>query len=193
MLLDICDKGKLICPVPTSCGSLISLKHVYSSWKNERISIASDSQPFPLFRKPGTGGEIFTLAEPALIGLVNVMFVDIGIPNDNIPFKIEFQTCGSSGGGSDKWESFTFVDQIRIAAILFQLNHEDAIKNKNGTVVNRVMNNHKILVSLKIADGKVTFEIRDITKTPMEVIPSKISVFDEEFKSLQEEEEKHTP
>ena len=186
--MDLCDNGMLVCPVPTSCGNLISLKHVYRSWKNERISHILDGQPLQLlFRKPGTrsGGEIFKLAEPAMISLVNLMFADIGIPND-IPFKIEFKChplLTPGGEDDDEWESFTFVDQIKIASIVFQLTHENGIKQ--DAVENRVMNNNRLLVSLKIVDdGKVAVEIRDTTKVPMEFVPHKISVFDAEFNSL---------
>ena len=180
MFVDPCEQGMLQCPVPTKIGSLVSLKNVYKSWGNEKINYVSDTRPFPPF-KPPDSEEILELAEPAMISLINGLLADFGIPN-TLPFIAQFK----NNADGDKWEDFSFIDQIKIAAVMFQLNH--SVPNSNKQHENLLLNNNRFLVSLSITDGKIEIKIMDTTKEPMANIVSRISVEDDsEFIALKNE------
>ena len=180
--MDICDSGMLVCPVPTMIGNLVSLKHVYRSWEKESISKISEARPFPFFRDPHSN-DVLALAEPAIVKMINYITADVGILNDT-PFIAQFCLNG------DIWENFELIDQIKIAAIIFQLKHASSTTTTtagNACMVHQLMNDNKFIVSLSIADSKISFGIKDATKEePMTVvIRSRITVVDDKFISLE--------
>jgi hypothetical protein len=165
--MDPIDKTTAVCPVPTINGNLISLKHVYNSWKNDGVRNVLDRDTLPPFTLPNAPG-VVTLAPPCQINLIHQISHDIGI-SVKPPFKIQYKQEGED----DTWVDIFFTDQILIASVMYQMKHGPSATER------RLVQNNQMLITINLEQQVFKFDIKSISS--MTEIPCRLIAMDATF------------
>ena len=175
--IDPFDKKTAVCPVPVRNGYLISLKHVYNSWRNDGVKNRSiDWNIIPPFRMPGSS-DSDTLADPDQILLIHHITRDLGISTEP-PFKLQYK----KNQEEEEWRDIDLTDQIRIASVMYQLKHTqgDASKITNCCIVHQNQLLVEVSLGQKVFEFKL-FEFKLQASNPIEEIPSRFIVSDSSY------------
>lgn len=172
--IDPIDKTTSVCPIPMSNGYLISLKHVYNSWKKDGVKHSSiDWNTIPPFKLPGSTDNQ-TLALPDQILLIHHIALDIGISVEP-PFKVQYNMQGQEDG----WSDIMLTDQIRIASVMYQMKHtqQEVSKITKYCIVHKT----QLLVEVALEQNVFSFKIKETESNPMTEIPSRLVVSDSSY------------
>jgi hypothetical protein len=153
----------VMCPVPTRGGKLVSLKHVYASWKKSTTVLGVEG--LPPFIVPNSTD---TLADPNQISLIRAILKDV--THIDPPFKIQFKKDGG------EWCDVEFTDQIRIAAVMFYMQ-----KNNVKLPEHRLLHNNQLLIMISFEHSVFKFEIKEIIGESIQIIESQLIVLDGSF------------
>jgi hypothetical protein len=164
--MDPIDKTTIVCPVPTLNGSLISLKHVYNSWKNDGVRNVLDTMP--PFTMPNVPG-IVTLASSCQINLIHQISHEFGISVEP-PFKIQYKQ-----GEDDTWVDIFFTDQILIASVMYQMKHGPSAMER------RLVQNNQMLITINLEQQVFKFDLKNTAQPPMTEIPCRLIAIDPAF------------
>ena len=175
--IDPIDKETAVCAVPMRNGCLISLKHVYNSWKNDGVKNRSiDWNTIPPFRMPGSS-DSDTLADPDQILLIHHITRDLGISTEP-PFKVQYK----QNQEEEEWRDIDLTDQIRIASVMYQLKHTQGEASKINSCCMVHQNQLLVEVTLgqKVFEFKL-FEVKLQASGPIEELPSRFIVSDSSY------------
>lgn len=132
---------------------MVLLKNVYNSWKRDGCT----AEELPPFRTKD-GAQVL-LADPNQIVLVHGIIQEFFKPIDP-PFKLQFKR-----NNTDHWCDIVFIDQIRIAAVMFNM------KSKKSSMEWRVIQNNQFVISIAIEQDMFRFGMKTISNG--ESIPSR--------------------
>ncbi len=166
--MDPIDKTTAVCPVPTLNGSLISLKHVYNSWKNDGVGIMLDRDIIPPFTLPNMQGTM-TLATPCQINLIHRISHEFRFSMEP-PFKIQYKQ-----EEDDTWVDIFFTDQILIASVMYQMKHGP------NAIERRLVQNNQMLITINLEQQVFKFDIKKAAHSPMTEIPCRLIAMDATF------------
>jgi hypothetical protein len=160
------NEDNAICPVPTCGGKLVSLKHVYASWrKNTELN----NEGFSPFYVP-TSTNPLTLADPNQILLIHTIMQQT-VTNNEPPFKIQFMK------DDGEWHDIAFIDQIRIAAVMFDMRNKKCSGRK--LVEHRLLHNNQLIITVSFEQGVFKFDI--YVGEVMQPVESQLIVLDGSF------------
>jgi hypothetical protein len=108
------------------------------------------------------------LADPNQIMLVHTILKEFFPPMIDPPFKIQYKK-----NSDDQWRDINFIDQIKIAAVMFTM------KRKKSIMEQRLVQNHQLLISIAIEHDMFKFGVKTISNG--ESIPSRLVVTDGTF------------
>jgi hypothetical protein len=168
--MDPVDKTTAVCPVPTLNGNIISLKHVYNSWKNDGVRNVTDRDSIPSFTMPSIPGTM-ALAAPCQINLIHQISYESGISVEP-PFKIQYKP---GEGEEDPWMDVYFTDQILIASVMYQMKH-----NKRA-VERRLVQNNQLFITISLEQQVFKFEIKETAHEPMKEIQCRMMATDASY------------
>ena len=172
--VDPIDKTTAVCPVPMSNGYLISLKHVYNSWKMNGVKHTStDWNTIPPFKLPDSTDNLL-LAHPDQILLIHHITLDIGVSAEP-PFKVQYNLEGQDGF----WRDIMLTDQIRIASVMYQMKH---IQPEVGKISKHcLVQKNQFLVEVTLEQQVFAFKIKEAESNPMKEILSRLIVSDSSY------------
>lgn len=184
---------KAFCFVPTRCGNLVPLKHVYTSWRKNGVSSRlfpedhrATGSSFPVFKRSlsSTTEEAFlALSDPVQILLLHTLFSALlpEIPNEP-PFKIQFAAAEGVTNDPDhtQWTDILFTDQIKLASIMFYMKHNQHDANSK-MIEHCIVQQNQLLVAISLEQGTYAFEIKETGHEPMKPVLSRMIVLDGSF------------
>ena len=181
VLINPSESERKVCFVPTCNGRLVSLRDVYTSWKQNGIAGAlQDHVHFPAFRVHSSSAETTSLMDPRSILLFRTLFSELGILNEP-PFKIQVgQEEAVSNQGEEIWTDIIFTDQIRVASVMYSMKHNQRDTNEK-MVEHRIVQNNRMLMTISLEQSIFSFEIKEMACEPMKLIPSRLVVLDGSF------------
>jgi hypothetical protein len=172
--IDPIDKTIAVCPVPMSNGYLISLKHVYNSWKKDGVKHKStDWNSIPPFKLPDSIDRV-SLARPDQILLIHHITLDLGISAEP-PFKVQYNLHDQDGD----WTDIMLTDQIRIASVMYQMKH--ALKEVSKISRHCLVQKNQFLVEISLEQQVFEFKIKEAESNPAREVRSRLIVSDSSY------------
>ena len=159
------SEDNTVCPVPTCGGKLVALKHVYASWKKHT---ELNNEGFSPFYVP-TSTNALTLADPDQILLTHTIMQQT-VTHNEPPFKIQFMKNGG------EWRDVAFIDQIRIAAVMFDMRNKKCSGHEH-----RLLHNNQLLILVSFEQGVFKFEIKGMLGEVPQSVESRLIVLDGSF------------
>jgi hypothetical protein len=150
---------------------LVSLKHVYISWRDNGTKSAVEGSFVPSFTMPNTTG-IHVLATPNQVTLIHQISIELGLSCEP-PFKLQYKRENEG----DEWLDITLSDQIVIASAMYHLKQNQSSETGKA-VEHRLVHNNLMLVKISLEQRVFEFEIKETSHSQPKEIPSRLIVSD---------------